>query len=93
MNTAADRLEFAPPPTPGLARALLLAIVAHALLMAALTAGLSWRREAELVSAEAELWSAVPSEAAPKLLEPPPLPAPPVRRWAWPMPRYRWQTK
>ena len=80
MNTAAERLQFAPPPTPGLARALLLAIAVHALLMVALTAGLSWRREAELVSAEAELWSAVPSEAAPKLLEPPPLPAPPVRR-------------
>ncbi|MBK9237491.1 MAG: cell envelope integrity protein TolA [Rhodoferax sp.] len=80
MNATADRLEFAPPPTPGLARALLLAIAVHALLMVALTAGLSWRREAELVSAEAELWSAVPSEAAPKLLEPPPLPAPPVRR-------------
>lgn len=80
MNATADRLEFAPPPTPGLARALLLAIVAHALLMVALTAGLSWRREAELVSAEAELWAAVPTEAAPKLIEPPPLPAPPVRR-------------
>ncbi|MBK6293887.1 MAG: cell envelope integrity protein TolA [Rhodoferax sp.] len=80
MNTAAERLQFAPPPTPGLARALLLAIAVHALLMVALTAGLSWRREAELVSAEAELWSAVPGEAAPKLLEPPPLPAPPVRR-------------
>ena len=80
MNTAAERLQFAPPPTPGLARALLLAIAVHALLMVALTAGLSWRREAELVSAEAELWSAVPSEAAPKLLEPPLLPAPPVRR-------------
>ena len=52
MNATADRLEFAPPPTPGLARALLLAIVAHALLMVALTAGLSWRHEAELVSAE-----------------------------------------
>lgn len=80
MNATADRLEFAPPPTPGLARALLLAIVAHALLMVALTAGLSWRREAELVSAEAELWSALPTEAAPKLIEPPPpRPVPPVR--------------
>lgn len=80
MNAAVDRLEFAPPPTPGLARAMLLAIVAHALLMVALTAGLSWKHEAELVSAEAELWSAVPVEAAPKLVEPPPPPpAPPAR--------------
>lgn len=88
MNTAADRLEFAPPPTPGLARALLLAIVAHALLMVALTAGLSWQREAELVSAEAELWSAVPTEAAPRLVEPPPPPpTPPARTVEPPEPR------
>lgn len=78
MNAAAERLEFAPPPTPGLARALTLAIVAHALLMVALTASLTWKHEAELVSAEAELWSAVPIEAAPKLIEAPP-PTPPVR--------------
>jgi len=88
VNTAADRLEFAPPPTPGLARALLLAIVAHALLMVALTAGLSWQREAELVSAEAELWSAVPTEAAPRLVEPPPPPpTPPARTVEPPEPR------
>lgn len=89
MNATADRLEFAPPPTPGLARALLLAIVAHALLMAALTAGLSWRREAELVSAEAELWSAVPVEAAPKLVEPPPAPPAPSVRVTAPPPEPR----
>jgi len=88
VHAAADRLEFAPPPTPGLARALLLAIVAHALLMVALTAGLSWQREAELVSAEAELWSAVPTEAAPRLVEPPPpAPTPPARAVEPPEPR------
>lgn len=79
MNAAADRLEFAPPPTPGLTRALLLAIVAHALLMVALTAGLSWKHEAEPVSVQAELWSAVPAEAAAKLNEPPPPPVPRVQ--------------
>ena len=77
MNAAAERLEFAPPPTPGLARALLLAIVAHVLLTVALTTSLTWKHEAELVSAEAELWSAVPIEAAPKLIEPPPPPPTP----------------
>ena len=86
MNAAAERLEFAPPPTPGLARALLLAIVAHGLLMVALTTSLTWKNEVELVSAEAELWSAVPIEAAPKLIEPPPPPIPPVRVEAPPTP-------
>ncbi len=58
-------MEFAPPPTPGLVRALLLAIVAHALLLAVLTIGVQWKREAPAVTVEAELWSAIPQEAAP----------------------------
>ena len=72
-----DRLEFAPPPTAGLVRALGLAIVAHALLLAALTSGVQWKRDAPVVTAQAELWSAVPQGAAPKLVEAPP--APPAR--------------
>ena len=74
MNAAVDRLEFAPPPTAGLLRALLLALIAHALLVAALTWGVNWRRQAELTPAEAELWASVPVAAAPKLQEPPPEP-------------------
>jgi colicin import membrane protein len=70
MHAAADRLEFAPPATPGVVRALLLALLAHGLLVAALTAGVQWKREAQIISAEAELWAAVPVEAAPRLLEP-----------------------
>jgi colicin import membrane protein len=79
MHARADRLEFAPPATPGMLRALSLAIVAHLLLLAALTTGLSWKRDVVL-SAEAELWSAVPMEAAPKAIEevPPPEPEPPA---------------
>lgn len=75
MHAATDRLEFAPPPTPGLARALGLAILAHAVLLAALTWGVHWKSEAVIVTAEAELWSAVPQQAAPKLVEVPPEPA------------------
>lgn len=79
MHTATDRLEFAPPPTPGLLRALGLAVLAHAFLLAALTWGVHWKREAVTITAEAELWSAVPQQAAPKLLKVPPAPlAPPV---------------
>lgn len=68
------RLEFAPPPTPGLMRALGLAIMAHALLLAVLALGVQWKRDATPVTVEAELWSALPVEAAP----PPPPPPPPV---------------
>lgn len=76
MQATADRLEFAPPPQPGTLRAFVLAVFAHLLLMIALTWGINWNREAENVAAVAEIWSAVPQEAAPKLVEAP-VPAPP----------------
>lgn len=74
MNDVYDRNEFAPPPTPGVLRALALAVAAHLLLLVGLTAAVSWKREAVTLSAEAELWSSIPQEAAPKLVEPPPPP-------------------
>jgi colicin import membrane protein len=78
MPAAADRSEFAPPPQPGLVRAFILAIAAHLLLMIALTWGINWNRETENVAAEAELWSRVPQEAAPALVQPPPAPPAPA---------------
>jgi colicin import membrane protein len=78
MNATTDRLEFAPPATPGLLRAFTLAVLAHGLLVLALTLSVQWRREAQIVSAEAELWSAIPEAAAPKLQEAPEPPPPPV---------------
>ncbi len=72
MQAVSDRLDFAPPPTRGLLRALGLAALAHAFLLAALTWGVQWKREMVLVTAEAELWSALPQEAAPALLPTPP---------------------
>jgi colicin import membrane protein len=82
MHAATDRLEFAPPPTPGMMRAFGLAVLAHVFLLAALTWGVHWKREAVSVTAEAELWSATPQQAAPKLVEvapePPETPKPPV---------------
>lgn len=74
MQAAAQRLEFAPPPTRGLVRAIGLAILAHAFLLAALTWGVRWKREAVLVSAQTELWAAVPQEVAPKAVPEPPAP-------------------
>jgi colicin import membrane protein len=79
MSAHAQHLEFAPPPPPGTGRSLTLALFVHALLLVALTAGIQWNQDNPL-SAEAELWSAVPQAAAPKLVEvappPPPPPAP-----------------
>ena len=78
-TAAHNRLEFAPPATPGIVRAMGLAIIAHMLLVAALTWGVRWKRDAVIVTAEAELWSAVPQTAAPKLIEAPPPPEPVVK--------------
>lgn len=80
MDAATDRLEFAPPPQPGTARAMVLAVIAHLLLMLALTWGINWNRESENIAAEAELWSAVPQQAAPQPVEAPPPPPQPVEQ-------------
>ena len=82
MHASADRLEFAPPPQPAAVRAFALAILAHVLLMLALTWGINWNHKSEDVAAEAELWSGVPQQAAPKVVTAPPLPrpAPPVAK-------------
>lgn len=74
MHAPSDRLEFAPPDTPGLLRALALATLAHLLLVAALTWGVHWKSEVDIVSAEAELWASVPVAAAPRRQELPPEP-------------------
>lgn len=79
MHAAGDRPEFAPPPQPGLLRAFVLAVIAHLLLVLALMHGLQWQRESENAVAEAELWSAVPREAAPREVPVPPPPAPVVK--------------
>lgn len=77
MNANSARMEFAPPPTPGLVRALGLAILAHVLLLAVLAMGVQWKRDATPVSVEAELWSALPVQAAPRAADPiPPPPEP-----------------
>jgi colicin import membrane protein len=78
MNAQAVHLEFAPPPTTGTVRSLGMSLFVHALLVVALTAGIQWNQDNAL-SVEAELWSAVPQAAAPKLVEvaPPPPPPPP----------------
>lgn len=77
MPSAADRLDFAPHGDPGALRAFGLAVLVHLLLIAALTWGINWKHSDPNLSFEAELWSSVPQEAAPKLVEAPPPPPPP----------------
>jgi colicin import membrane protein len=72
---AVDRLQFAPPSAPGLLRSIALAILAHALLLAALGSAVNWHR-GELLTVEAELWAELPQEAAPAAIETPPQPEP-----------------
>lgn len=79
MHANADRLDFAPPPQPGLTRAFGLAVVAHLLLVAALMHGLRWKTDPQSSVAEAELWSSLPQQAAPReVVQPPPPPPPPA---------------
>ena len=71
------RDPFMPRPPQGMGSGLVLALVAHALLVAALAFGVNWRTS-EPPAVVAELWSAVPQFAAPRAVEaPPPPPAPP----------------
>lgn len=87
MNAkATPHLEFAPPAQPGMGRAWLIAGVAHALLFLALGLATAWKTQPQTVQAEAELWSAVPQAAAPRLQEPPPPPPEPERQEVPPPP-------
>jgi colicin import membrane protein len=89
MNTAVlERDLFAPQQPPGMRSGLVLALIAHALLILALVWGVNWKAS-EPEGVVAELWSAVPQTAAPRPTPPPeprpapvvePKPAPPVAR-------------
>jgi len=77
MSSLAVRRQdpLRPPPAPGLGRGMLLALIAHALLVIALSAGVSWHSKTE-PALEAELWATVPVAAAPREEAPPPEPEP-----------------
>lgn len=59
-----------PPEAAGLGRGLVFALIAHGLLILALSYGLHWRSDSS-AAFEAELWSAVPQVAAPREETPP----------------------
>jgi colicin import membrane protein len=92
MHSVDDRSDLAPRAEPGVLRAFGLAMLVHLLLLIALTWGVSWKSKDLSLSFEAELWSALPQEAAPPLEAPPtppepvapPPPAPPPKAEAVP---------
>ncbi len=75
-QSTTHQTEFSPPPEPGRGRSFALAAAAHVLLFVALGLVTQWTTQPQVVSAEAELWSAVPAQAAPRLVEPEPTPPP-----------------
>ena len=76
-----ERNSFQPPKPGGKGRSFALALLAHALLLAALTWGIGWKTKSDnSISVTAELWSALPREAAPPLQEPVETTAEPERK-------------
>ena len=79
MSLATDKPEFTPPKqNSGRLRAIGFAVLAHAILIAALTWGVGWKRESSNAPIQAELWSTTVQEAAPAAAEPPPPPPQPA---------------
>src|SRR3989344_1477117 len=77
MHAHNDRDQFSPPRPPARLRAISLAVLVHVVLIGALTGGVNWKNSADQPAVEAELWAAVPQQAAPRAVEPPPPPPAP----------------
>jgi colicin import membrane protein len=76
MN-AATLDDLRPRAPGGRPQAVVLALIAHGLLVVALSLGVSWR-STEPAGVEAELWAAIPQAAAPRAVEPEPVPPKPT---------------
>lgn len=86
MHAHNDLDQFAPPRPPARLRAVSLAVLVHVVLIGALTWGVNWKNSADQPAVEAELWAAVPQQAAPRAAEPPPPPPTPEVRQPAPAP-------
>lgn len=64
-----------PPRTRGLGPSVAMAVLVHAALIGALTWGIAWKRDPQTPVIAAELWAALPVQAAPREQEAPPPPA------------------
>ena len=73
-----EHRSLAPPPPGRWLGPVGLALVAHGLLVAALTWGVGWKQDAQTPVFEAELWSRLPVQAAPREAAPPPAPSEPA---------------
>ncbi|MCW8164067.1 protein TolA [Verminephrobacter aporrectodeae subsp. tuberculatae] len=74
-----DHDQFAPPRAPARLRAIVLAVLVHAVLIGALTWGVHWKNSADTPAVEAQLWAVVPEHGAapaPQPVTPPPQPQP-----------------
>lgn len=78
MPSAFDRSDLVPPGDAGALRSFGLALLVHALLIAALTWGVNWKKTEDSSSYDAELWAAVPQQVTPRPVEVPPTPVPPT---------------
>lgn len=78
MPSAVDRNDLSPPRDVGAVRSFGLALLIHAVLIAALTWGVNWKRTDSAATFGAELWSNVPSAAAPITPAPPEAPPRPT---------------
>ena len=88
MYAIAERDQFAPPIPPARMRSVALAVLAHALLLGALTWGVHWKTSASQPAVEAELWAVTPQQAAPPSpLPPKPTPEPPQPQPPRPQPQ------
>jgi colicin import membrane protein len=75
LFSESPREDLTPPRQGRWAKPMGLALAAHVLLIAALTWGVSWNHDiSEPAVFEAELWSKLPVEAAPRAVAPPPKP-------------------
>ncbi|MGP1629450.1 MAG: cell envelope integrity protein TolA [Giesbergeria sp.] len=79
MHAPDDRDQFIPPRPPGRTRAVTLAVVAHLILVAALTWGVAWKTSSDQPAVVAELWAAVPQQAAPRAVDNTPTPPQPPK--------------
>ena len=85
MESRRDLVDLNPPAQGRWGGPLTMALGIHGLLVLALAWGVAWQKEAEVVL-EAELWSRLPQQAAPRAVEPPAPPPPPAPQPAPPPP-------
>ncbi len=76
-HAAQEHLSLAPPRQGHWLGPVGLALLAHGLLVAALTWGVGWKQDVPTPVFEAELWARLPVQAAPRAEAPPPAPPTP----------------